>query len=245
MYNYNLFEEEGINVYDLEYPDGSNPDDDIIYSFIKLCDQELQNGRAVAVHCRAGLGRTGTLIGLYIMYKYGWTAKQAIAWLRLCRPGSVVGEQQQFLVEMETQITQIMTHSHKKKFAEKAQDDEIHEQDYKFSQQRQSNYQPSPERKSIQFYDKTPPKKVGKKKGYYNEKHSDISSNSSKEEISGNSYIKEYYLRQYGSAKKGFKPEKEIKKRNASQLQEHVPQPKKLINFYNNEEKENERFKSP
>ena len=90
-----------------------------------------------------------------------------------------------------------------------------------------------------------------KKKGYYNDKSSDISSNSSKEEISGNSYIKEYYLRQYGSAKKGFKPEKEIIKKNASKVREHVPQPKNLINFYqtaernNSNEKENERFKSP
>ena len=31
MYNYNLFEEEGIQVYDLEYPDGSNPYDDTIH----------------------------------------------------------------------------------------------------------------------------------------------------------------------------------------------------------------------
>jgi len=104
MYSSHLFEEEGIKVEDLEYPDGSNPYDDTIVDFIRICDKELQSGRAVAVHCRAGLGRTGTLIGLYIMYKHGWTAKQTIAWLRLCRPGSVVGEQQQFLQEMETKI---------------------------------------------------------------------------------------------------------------------------------------------
>lgn len=100
MYEHHHFENSGINVYDFEYPDGSNPSDATIVSFIELCEREISKGKALAIHCRAGLGRTGTLIGLYIMYKHGWSAKQAIAWLRLCRPGSVVGEQQQFMQDI-------------------------------------------------------------------------------------------------------------------------------------------------
>lgn len=46
----------------------------------------------------AGLGRTGTLIGCYLMKHYRMTAAESIAWLRICRPGSVIGPQQQFLV---------------------------------------------------------------------------------------------------------------------------------------------------
>lgn len=41
---------------------------------------------AVAVHCLAGLGRTGTLIGMYLMKHKGFTGREVIAWLRICRP---------------------------------------------------------------------------------------------------------------------------------------------------------------
>ena len=45
----------------------------------------------------AGLGRTGTLIALYMMKHYKFTAAESIAWIRICRPGSVIGPQQNFL----------------------------------------------------------------------------------------------------------------------------------------------------
>lgn len=45
----------------------------------------------MAVHCRAGLGRTGTLIAAYIMNKYGFEPRSLIGWLRIARPGSVIG----------------------------------------------------------------------------------------------------------------------------------------------------------
>jgi len=47
--------------------------------------------------CKAGLGRTGTLIGAYLIWKYGFTANEAIAFMRIVRPGTVVGPQQQYL----------------------------------------------------------------------------------------------------------------------------------------------------
>jgi alkylated DNA nucleotide flippase Atl1 len=52
----------------------------------------------------AGLGRTGTLIGMYMMKHLNFTARQAIAWLRIVRPGSVIGPQQHYLVKQQERM---------------------------------------------------------------------------------------------------------------------------------------------
>eukprot|EP01065_Artemidia_motanka_P038873 TRINITY_DN47720_c0_g1_i1.p1 TRINITY_DN47720_c0_g1~~TRINITY_DN47720_c0_g1_i1.p1 ORF type:complete len:633 (+),score=182.53 TRINITY_DN47720_c0_g1_i1:86-1984(+) len=85
------------------YPDGCAPSDAILHQFLHFAET---NPGAVAVHCKAGLGRTGTLIGAYLMKHHGFTARAAIAWLRICRPGSVLGPQQHYLVESEPRLRQ-------------------------------------------------------------------------------------------------------------------------------------------
>jgi cell division cycle 14 len=46
------------------FDDGSNPADEIVRDFIRIADEVIvESGKKVAVHCKAGLGRTGVLIG--------------------------------------------------------------------------------------------------------------------------------------------------------------------------------------
>ncbi len=55
----------------------------------------------MAVHCKAGLGRTGSLIACYAMKHYFFPSADFIGWIRIARPGSILGPQQHFLIEQE------------------------------------------------------------------------------------------------------------------------------------------------
>uniref|UniRef100_A0A672QDV1 protein-tyrosine-phosphatase n=1 Tax=Sinocyclocheilus grahami TaxID=75366 RepID=A0A672QDV1_SINGR len=101
IYDAKRFTDAGFDHYDLFFVDGSTPSDVITRRFLHVC--ESTDG-AVAVHCKAGLGRTGTLIGCYLMKHYRFTPAEAIAWIRICRPGSIIGPQQHYLEEKQTSL---------------------------------------------------------------------------------------------------------------------------------------------
>ncbi|KDO33221.1 hypothetical protein SPRG_02031 [Saprolegnia parasitica CBS 223.65] len=91
----------GLRHVELPCADGGTPSEAQLASFFSICDREKG---AVAVHCEGGLGRTGTAIAAYLIHRYGFTAPEAIAWCRLCRPGSVLGQQQHFLMYMAPRL---------------------------------------------------------------------------------------------------------------------------------------------
>jgi len=101
VYDKRKFLDEGIHHYDLYFMDGGVPSEAIVRRFCEVCETEPG---CIAVHCKAGLGRTGVLIGCYLMKHFRLTASEVIAWLRLARPGSVIGPQQHFLADVEQRL---------------------------------------------------------------------------------------------------------------------------------------------
>lgn len=80
--------------------DGSTPSDFIVNKFLQVSERDPG---VLAIHCKAGLGRTGTLIGCYAMKHFKFPAAFFIGWIRIARPGSILGPQQHYLLEKEAQ----------------------------------------------------------------------------------------------------------------------------------------------
>ena len=58
------FLDAGIEHVEMYFDDGSNPTDEIVRAFLDLAEYWIgERGMKMAVHCKAGLGRTGVLIG--------------------------------------------------------------------------------------------------------------------------------------------------------------------------------------
>lgn len=97
LYDANEFSKRGIQHIDMIFDDGTCPPMDYVQKFIGAAESVIQKGGKIAVHCKAGLGRTGCLIGAHLIYTHGFTANECIAYMRMIRPGMVVGPQQHWL----------------------------------------------------------------------------------------------------------------------------------------------------
>jgi len=68
--------------------DFSSPTLEQIEKAVHFIEKRIVHAEPVLLHCRAGYGRTGTLLACYLVYR-GMSASQAIAEVRRARPGSL------------------------------------------------------------------------------------------------------------------------------------------------------------
>jgi atypical dual specificity phosphatase len=73
--------------------DFSSPSSEQIDKGIHFIEKRIWHNEPVLVHCRAGYGRTGTLLACYLVFR-GMNASQAIAEVRRARPGSIEVKEQ-------------------------------------------------------------------------------------------------------------------------------------------------------
>ena len=77
--------------------DFAAPSLDQVDRIVAFIDEQLAGTVAVAVSCRAGVGRTGTVLACYLVHT-GYNAQDALKEVRRLRPGSVEAVSQREII---------------------------------------------------------------------------------------------------------------------------------------------------
>lgn len=92
-----LYEDAGFSYLCLPIPDGFPPNLEQTRRFVRFLNEQQQQSQAVAVHCAAGRGRTGTLLATYLISQ-GVHWLEAVARVRSAQPGAIeTSSQMRFL----------------------------------------------------------------------------------------------------------------------------------------------------
>ena len=93
--------ERGFKYHHFPVTDGSRPSLTAMRAIVETIARLIDDGEAVAVHCAAGLGRTGTVLALYLVHT-GLSAKDATKAVREREPLAIENKrQEEAVVEYE------------------------------------------------------------------------------------------------------------------------------------------------
>jgi hypothetical protein len=93
-----VFESAGFAFLCLPMPDGGTPSTDQVTEFLHFVDEQRKAQRPIAVHCIEGLGRTGTMLGVYLIAQ-GQSADAAILRIRDVEKAAIQTSQQVHFLE--------------------------------------------------------------------------------------------------------------------------------------------------
>ncbi|MCC5877512.1 MAG: dual specificity protein phosphatase family protein [Candidatus Sumerlaeia bacterium] len=93
-----VFKEYGLDHLHLPIEDFTPPTMEQVKRFVAYVNKIKEGGKgSTLVHCRAGIGRTGTMLACYLV-STGMSAEDAIDRIRNLRPGSIETFDQEFIV---------------------------------------------------------------------------------------------------------------------------------------------------
>jgi len=93
-----MYTGSGMNVIYLPIHDFGVPDEIELRTSIDRALLMLQDGNNLAIHCSAGIGRTGTVAACLAKRVLGITGEQAIEWIRQFVPGAIETDEQEQLI---------------------------------------------------------------------------------------------------------------------------------------------------
>jgi len=99
-----------IYYYNFGWRDLTVPTLDHVLNIVQVINFTHGEGKKVAIHCHAGLGRTGLVIACYLQYAHFFDGEQSINMVRLHRPLSIqTSKQQAFVIEFYTYLQRLRT----------------------------------------------------------------------------------------------------------------------------------------
>ena len=88
-WQYQGFEVKHIPINDFKAPKLEDFDE-----FVKFVNSKIQEGKRIAVHCYAGMGRTNLMIASYLIHYLGTNPDKALELVRERRPTHMVNQEQ-------------------------------------------------------------------------------------------------------------------------------------------------------
>lgn len=89
-----FYEKQGLKVVYLPAMDKGVPDLAALEEAVNVVQTESQAGYHVAVHCHAGVGRTGLFAACLAVQVFGYSPAETLQWVRGVIPGAVETDQQ-------------------------------------------------------------------------------------------------------------------------------------------------------